>query len=89
MKYVKKPVQVEAIQWDGTLDGIQKIKAEFPAMATDQLAMCKAGTSVMYWSIKTLEGAHIVSKGDYVIKGIAGEFYPCKPAIFLKSYDPA
>lgn len=89
MKYVKKPVQIKAIQWDGTLEGIKQIKKEFPAMATDQLVLSKVDTSsVMYWSIKTLEGPHIVNKGDYVIKGIAGELYPCKPAIFLKTYDP-
>ena len=37
--------------------------------------------------IKTLEGEHIVSVGDYIIKGIEGEFYPCKPNIFEKTYE--
>ena len=39
--------------------------------------------------IKTLEGEHVASIGDYIIKGVAGEFYPCKPDIFAKTYDLA
>lgn len=89
MKYTKKPIEVEALQWDGTHAGLQKIKALFPGLTTDQLAMTKDGLSIMYWSIKTREGAHIVSKNDYIIKGVEGEIYPCKPSIFLKTYDPA
>ena len=38
--------------------------------------------------IDTLEGVHIVCPGDWIIKGVAGEFYPCKPDIFLATYDP-
>jgi len=39
--------------------------------------------------IPTLEGGHVASPGDWIIKGIAGEFYPCKPEIFEATYDPA
>jgi len=39
--------------------------------------------------IMTLEGDHTVSDGDFVIKGVAGEFYPCKPGIFEQTYEPA
>ena len=38
--------------------------------------------------IKTLEGGHIVTPGDWIIKGVAGEFYPCKPDIFAMTYEP-
>lgn len=47
-----------------------------------------------YWGwevmgvIDTLEGKHIVSPGDYIIKGVKGEFYPCKPDIFAQTYEP-
>jgi hypothetical protein len=41
------------------------------------------------WSIATLEGQHIVSVGDFIIKGVKGEFYPCKPDIFEMTYEPA
>lgn len=39
--------------------------------------------------IKTLEGNHLANIGDYIIKGVAGEFYPCKPDIFEKTYEVA
>jgi hypothetical protein len=39
------------------------------------------------FAVKTLEGEHIASKGDWIIKGVAGEFYPCKPDIFAATYD--
>lgn len=39
--------------------------------------------------IKTLEGGHIASPGDWIIRGVKGEFYPCKPDIFASTYDPA
>jgi hypothetical protein len=42
-----------------------------------------------YLEIETLEGTHIASPGDYIIKGIKGEFYPCKPDIFRMTYEPA
>lgn len=38
--------------------------------------------------IRTLEGNHLASLGDYIIKGVAGEFYPCKPDIFEATYEP-
>jgi hypothetical protein len=41
------------------------------------------------FTIPTLEGSHIASVGDWIIKGVAGEFYPCKPAIFDKTYEVA
>ena len=40
------------------------------------------------YEIETLEGNYLVSKGDFIIKGVAGEFYPCKPHIFYKTYEP-
>lgn len=40
-------------------------------------------------NIPTLEGVMRASEGDYIIKGVKGEFYPCKPDIFLATYDPA
>lgn len=78
-KYIKKPVMIEAVLWDGS--NIEEIK-EFVG---DKL---KYNTSDLTLTliIKTLEGNHICSLGDYIIKGIHGEFYPCKPDIFEKTY---
>lgn len=47
----------------------------------------KAGTGTGTLSIRTLEGQQLVSWGDYIIRGVHGEIYPCKPDIFLKTYD--
>lgn len=87
MKYRKKPVVIDAIQWDGTYESKQKIIAMFPEMY-----VCSCGENPLYkyvthWSISTLEGSHKVSVDDYIIKGVAGEFYPCKPDIFAETYE--
>ena len=87
MRYRKKPVIVEAIQWDGTIEGMDKIKSIFTELQ-DAIVQCNRTTGSMFnWSIRTLEGKHKVSEGDYIIKGINGEFYPCKPDIFGKTYE--
>lgn len=85
--YKKKPVVIEAIQWDGTESCIQRIKAKFPALETYAKTGHLKRDEVTYWRIGTLEGSHVVSKGDYVIKGVKGEFYPCKPDIFETTYE--
>jgi len=74
-KYRKKPIVIEAMQWNDQAD----IKSFVPE---GQLGW-ENGNPI----IQTLEGPHICSYGDYIIKGIAGEFYPCKPDIFEATYD--
>lgn len=78
MKYRKKPVVIDAIQYDGF--NVQTIKA-----FTDGDAVYRQGVLI----IKTLEGEHIASEGDYIIRGIKGEHYPCKPDIFAATYEAA
>lgn len=85
--FVKRQVEIQAIQSTGTLENNSSIidwtnGSETPASMGDHPERGKCLTIV------TLEGAHWVDAGDYVIRGIAGEFYPCKPDIFEKSYDP-
>lgn len=76
MKYRKKPVEVEAIQYTG------KNLPEIINFVGRNLRV--RGNLVV---IFTLEGEMIVSELDYVIKGVNGEFYPCKPDIFEKTYE--
>lgn len=76
MKYRKKPVEVEAIQYTG------KNLPEIINFVGRSLRV--RGNLVV---IFTLEGEMIVSELDYVIKGVNGEFYPCKPDIFEKTYE--
>lgn len=79
-KYVKRPVVVEAVQWDGkNLCEICKFVGKNPDELFSSGKLC----------IETLEGNHFASIGDYIIKGVAGEFYPCKPDIFESTYYSA
>ena len=87
MKYRKKPVVIEAVQWDGTFFGTQIIHGEFENLNTLSMDYNVELDTCSFWKIGTLEGGHIVSKGDYVVKGIKGEFYPCKPDIFEMTYE--
>jgi len=80
-KYRKLPVEVEAIQWTG--GNTEEIRA----FCGDNLHEETGEPQTL--TIRTLEGLHMASVGDYIIKGIAGEFYPCKPDIFEATYEPA
>lgn len=82
MKYRKKPVVIEAFQWKGTMDGIPKWAYE----GFDNKIMNFRGNDMGVY-IETLEGTHYANVGDYIIQGIKGELYPCKPDIFEQTYD--
>lgn len=87
-KYKKKPVIVEAIQFVNTDERINLIKkfvgeSFISKQGWDTLNL----KTVRNYYIKTLEGDMNVSQGDFIIKGINGEFYPCKSDIFLKTYE--
>ena len=77
-KYRKKPVVIEAVQWTG--ENIKEV-LDFMnwrnAAHDDEIGLM----------IHTLEGNHYASPGDWIIKGVQGEFYPCKPDIFEKTYE--
>lgn len=82
--YRKKPVEIQAVQWNGkNLDECVKFLGDsFGGYSTER---CPDGKAEI--TVKTLEGQHIASRGDYLIRGVAGEHYPCKPDIFEKTYD--
>jgi hypothetical protein len=85
--YRKKPVVISAELFDGTMLSADRLVTWITShggSASYGFAMCGE-----YWAlyIDTLEGRHAASKGDYIIKGVADEFYPCKPDIFDKTYD--
>lgn len=85
-KYRKKPVVIEAMQY---------LREENIAEISDWFEKNNSSRDLIYdpetneYFIKTLEGKYIISKGDYIIKGIKGEFYPCKPDIFKQTYELA
>ena len=87
MKYRKKPVVIEAFEFDGAFTDIAG-EPYVPWWAFDGLntgVLSFEGLGDLY--VNTLEGKMLVSIGDYIIKGINGEFYPCKPDIFDKTYE--
>ena len=88
-KYRKKPVVIEARQFDGT------------EQSANQLCRWANGNRAEPWIdyvtrdgrvedllVHTMEGEMTVSVGDWVIRGVKGEFYPCKPDIFEATYEP-
>lgn len=91
MRFRKKPVVIEAVQWTGSnvdeIIGFAFTKAEFRRKDHVRPDGSKLiGGSLL---ISTLEGDHEASPEDWIIKGIKGEFYPCKPDIFAATYEVA
>lgn len=86
-KYRKKPVVIEAeVYRPGLEDGFDVVE-ELQPMGDGIRGVKKTMVSKPY--INTLEGKHYTSPGDYIITGIKGERYPCKPDIFKMTYEPA
>lgn len=81
MKARKKPVEVEVIQF------VDIESAERIELWANQKAYYYVENHTPFLKIKTLEGYMIANIGDYIIKGVHGEFYPCKPDIFRKTYE--
>ena len=82
MKYRKKPVVIDAEQWTGSRESWNKIMV----MGLMKWKPGEMGSKTFI--IETLEGDCLVKNGDWIIKGVQGEFYPCKPDIFEQTYEP-
>lgn len=87
MRFRKKPVVIDAWEWDETRATLELLQSV--GMVTSG---CIGHRDRPGWvgdlRISTLEGPLHASKGDWIIKGVNGEFYPCKPDIFAKTYEP-
>lgn len=84
-KFRKKPVVIEATQWKKT--GDHPDVGAVPINRYDDLSGDVNYDPEGYGWIDTLEGGHLVTPGDWIIKGVKGELYPCKPDIFAATYD--
>lgn len=85
MKYRKKPVVIDAIEFDGTESGVRDVIEclgifSLVVVTDDRGVFCSM-------TIPTLEGNMRASPGDFIIRGIKGEFYPCRPDIFAATYE--
>lgn len=83
MKYRKKPVVIEAVQFYDNHDSLTKLSS----LGLDPVNVSHAIPSMPVLKIETLEGTMTATEGDYIIKGVQGEFYPCKPDIFEQTYE--
>ena len=82
-QYRKKPIVIEAIQFDGW-----NWKECMQFMSDKDLAFTDDLTRKENLKIDTLEGTMIANVGDFIIRGVKGEFYPCKPDVFAATYKP-
>ncbi len=86
MKFRKKPLEIEAIQYTG--ENSQEIIEFSTRFSSKRHVEEMTDAKGKYLMIKTLEGYMSAPINDWIIKGIKGEFYPCKPDIFDQTYEP-
>jgi hypothetical protein len=93
MKFRKKPVVIEAMQWFKDGDHPHVLMCWFDAWGKVRWALGDSDSINIFGCIRkpaiaTLEGWHEVKVGDWIIQGVKGEFYPCKDEIFKMTYEP-
>lgn len=88
-EYRKKPVVIEAFRWTGGPDQTEDPQWCVDAILAGTVRFENSGTPDVAMLIDTLEGTHRANQGDFIIKGVKGELYPCKPDIFALTYEPA
>ena len=92
-KFRKKPVVIEAIQWTNHAGNFSQILEWSGSKVTSASPLIweqteKEPIGSFCLEVKTLEGVMLARLNDWIIKGVNGEFYPCKPDIFSKTYEP-
>lgn len=89
-RYRKLPVEIDAIRWTG--DNIIEVMAFMSPQEpiyVNNLSHMNFTNADDIVGIQTLEGIVVASKGDWILRGVKGELYPCKPDIFAATYEPA
>lgn len=88
-KFRKKPVVIDAVQWTGSIEKITEwLQSVAPLLDGCSVELDLKTPPNIVLHIVTLEGDMRASRGDWIIKGVKGELYPCKPDIFQATYDP-
>ncbi len=87
MKFRKKPVVVEAVPAAQILDAVTTTWENLPEWVRDAYRTGTIGLPPVGLSIHTLEGRIFADPGDWIIRGVKGELYPCKPDIFAATYE--
>lgn len=88
-KYRKKPVVIEAFKWTGGPEQNEDPNWIVEAINNGDVTFIghRAGVGKLVMGIQTLEGLMTAQPGDYIIRGVQGEIYPCKPDIFEATYE--
>ena len=89
MKYRKKPIMIEAFKWTGGPDQIEDPSWACEAIKSGKIWFSNPETKDVCMEIETLEGVMCARQGDFIIQGVKGEIYPCKPDIFAATYESA
>lgn len=87
----KKPVTIEAMPYDGSRQSAEAVREWITTSTDDEhsATFTVDGDTVTEFGIETLEGRLTASPGDWIIRGVVGEFYACKPDVFADTYEPA
>lgn len=86
-QYRKKPVVIDAFQWTGGPDQTEDPEWVVEAIRNGSVRVVNTGTSSVALVIETLEGSMRANQGDWIIRGVKGKIYPCKPDIFEATYE--
>ncbi len=88
-KFTKKPVTITAVKFNGSSSHANQIESWVKGKTEEPKDGGIHTRDIVFLEIETLEGVMTASPGDWIIKGIKGEFYPCKPDIFKATYELA
>lgn len=89
MRFVAKPVFIDAVQWDGTLAGVRAIQALVPTLEIVYISSHPPSGTVSEWRISTLAGSKRVCQGGWIITEASGKHYTCDADTFALTYDIA
>lgn len=88
-KFRKKPIVIEAFLWTGGPDQTEDPEWICDAIRAGTVRFLNSGTPSVVMRIDTLEGTMTAVPGEWIIRGVKGEIYPCKPDVFALTYEPA
>jgi hypothetical protein len=87
-QFRKKPLVIEARQFDGTQASAAALAEWIGKSAEAENSEILGPANIAWLHIRTLEGVHEATPGDWIIRGVKGEFYPCRDDIFQMTYEP-
>jgi hypothetical protein len=87
-KFRRKPIMIDAVQWTGSMTCLGELQPlTLPDRRTLQVVEDFIDAGPPSLAIQTLEGEMVANPGDWIIKGVKGDLYPCKPDIFAETYE--